>query len=230
MSVLVSSTAHLTQPSGSSTDIFLSLCSKQRSCYSCPACLSPVSWFWLNGSLITVLLKWKAKCLTWTPPFPLSPPSYLPVCFRTGPPKRTLPFCSAHFSCSAALHGCSTLLPSRNPPRSSSFHHATCLAKHVHRHSQEIWIRTTGRGYNVQWFLPSSLCSLSLKTSLFFIWLIRESTSTRPKFHSPASVTFIITYLRGGSLFQNRQTFGMCPRKVTHGIRVSDSSRPLGYS
>lgn len=93
MSVLASSTAHLTQPSGSSTDIFLSLCSKQRPCYSCPACLSPVSWFWLNGSLITVLLKWKAKCLTWTPPFPLSPPPYLPVYFRTAPPpQRDLSF------------------------------------------------------------------------------------------------------------------------------------------
>lgn len=113
MSVLASSTVHLTQPSGSSTDIFLSLCSKQRPCYSCPACLSPVSWFWLNGSLITVLLKWKAKCLTWTPPFPLSPPPYLPVYFRTAPPPKG-PFLSVPLT-SAALHGCSTLLPSWNP-------------------------------------------------------------------------------------------------------------------
>lgn len=122
MSVLVSSTAHLTQPSGSSTDIFLALCSKQRSCYSCPACPSPVSWFWLNGSLITVLLKWKAKRLTWTPPFPLITTTLFTGVFRAGPPKWTLPFCSAHFSCSPWVlhppsfpepsHSClSTMLP-----------------------------------------------------------------------------------------------------------------------
>lgn len=174
-----------------------------------------------------MLLKWKAKCLTWTPPFPLSPPPYLPVYFRTAPPKGTFPFCSAHFSCSPwVFHPPSFLEPSHSP----SFHHATCLAKQCTNTTRKLVIRTTGRGYNFQWFFPFNLDSLSLKTSLFFILLIREFTSTRPKFHSPASVTFIVTYLHGGLLFQNRQTFGMCLRNVTHGIRVSDSSQPLGYS